>query len=44
MAVLLIAEDDENIQLLISRKLKLHYSVLCARDGREALDIIGHMA
>jgi DNA-binding response OmpR family regulator len=40
MAVILIAEDDENIQLLISRKLKQRYSVLCARDGKEALDII----
>lgn len=40
MATILMAEDDENIQLLISRRLKLSYTVLCARDGKEALDLI----
>jgi two-component system, OmpR family, response regulator len=38
VAVILIAEDDENIRLLISRRLKPYYKVLCAGDGREALD------
>ena len=40
MAVVLIAEDDENIRLFISRRLKPNFTVLCARDGKEALDLI----
>jgi DNA-binding response OmpR family regulator len=41
MAVILIAEDDENVQLLIGHRLKARYSLLTAGDGEEALDIIG---
>lgn len=40
MPVILIAEDDENIRLLISHRLKQRYAVLCARDGEEALAAI----
>lgn len=40
MAVILIAEDDSNIRLLIEARLKPHYAVVCASDGKEALDII----
>lgn len=41
MAVILIAEDDENVRLLIGQRLKAHYSILIAGDGKEALDIVG---
>jgi DNA-binding response OmpR family regulator len=37
MAVILIAEDDPNVRLLISHRLKANYEVLCAGDGRDAL-------
>jgi two-component system, OmpR family, response regulator len=40
MATILIAEDDENLQLLISRRLMAQYAVVCARDGKEALDML----
>ena len=40
MAVILIAEDDEHVQLLISLRLKPFYTVLCAADGREALEVM----
>lgn len=40
MATILIAEDDRNIQMLIAARLKLHYTIVCANDGQEALDII----
>lgn len=40
MATILIAEDDENVRLLISRRLKERYEVLCASDGKEALGIL----
>lgn len=40
MATILIAEDDRNIQLLIAARLKSHYTIICANDGQEALDII----
>ncbi len=40
MATILIAEDDKNIQLLVAARLKPHYTVVCACDGKEALDII----
>jgi len=40
MTTILIAEDDANIRLLISHRLKQCYSVLSARDGKEALDIM----
>ncbi len=41
MPVVLIAEDDENLRLLIGHKLKSRFEVLCAADGQEALDILG---
>jgi DNA-binding response OmpR family regulator len=41
MAVILVAEDDENLRLLISHRLKAKHTVLTAGDGREALSIIG---
>ena len=41
MPVILIAEDDENARLLISHRLKQRYAIVCARDGQEALDLIG---
>jgi Response regulators consisting of a CheY-like receiver domain and a winged-helix DNA-binding domain len=40
MATILIAEDDENVRLLIGHRLKSHYSVIAAADGKEALDIL----
>jgi two-component system, OmpR family, response regulator len=40
MVTILIAEDDENIQLLISHRLKSFYAILCASDGKEALDVL----
>ncbi|MCM1304764.1 MAG: response regulator transcription factor [Lachnospiraceae bacterium] len=39
MATILIVEDNENILLLTSARLKPYYSVLTAGDGKEALDI-----
>ncbi len=41
MPTVLIAEDEENMRLLISHHLKPHYAVVCAGDGQEALDIVG---
>ncbi len=40
MATVLIAEDDENIRLLVTARLKSKYTVVCAEDGLEALNII----
>lgn len=40
MATILIAEDDDNIRLLISERLKPFYTILLASDGIEALDIL----
>lgn len=40
MVVIMIAEDDPNVQLLIKQRLKAHYEVICAGDGREALEVI----
>lgn len=40
MATILIAEDDENVQILVRRRLKTHFKVLCADNGEEALKII----
>ncbi len=40
MATILIAEDDENLQLLISRKLKPFFSVLSADNGMQALQVV----
>jgi two-component system OmpR family response regulator len=40
MVVILIAEDDPNVQLLLKSRLKAHYEVICAGDGREALEVV----
>lgn len=42
MATILIAEDDKNTRLLICSRLTPNYSVLTAKDGIEALNIIDH--
>jgi len=40
MATILIAEDDKNLQLLLQARLKTHYQVICADDGKAALEVI----
>lgn len=40
MATILIAEDNDNIRLLISERLKPFYTILLASDGMEALEIL----
>ena len=40
MATILIAEDDRNMRLLTSARLADQYTVVCACDGLEALDLI----
>ncbi|SMP43217.1 response regulator transcription factor [Anoxynatronum buryatiense] len=41
MFTILVAEDDKNLQKLMAAVLKQNgYEVLCARDGREALDLL----
>ena len=40
MATLLVVEDDRNMRLLTSARLKDYYTVLTACDGEEALQII----
>ncbi len=40
MATILIAEDDKNLQLLITERLKYYYTILQASSGTEALDIL----
>ncbi len=40
MATLLIAEDDDNLRLLLERQLGKDYAVLAARDGAEAQDFL----
>lgn len=40
MATILIAEDDRNIQMLVTARLKPYYTIVCANDGQEALDIV----
>ena len=40
MATILIVEDDRNMRLLTSARLKDYYTVKCACDGAEALEII----
>ena len=40
MATILVAEDDRNMRLLTSARLKDSYTVKTACDGKEALDII----
>lgn len=40
MAVILIAEDEKNLQLLMQERLKAYYTILIASDGAEAMDIL----
>ena len=40
MATILVVEDDENTRLLTTSRLKTHFLVLTAKDGKEALDIL----
>lgn len=40
MATILIAEDNDNIRLLISERLKPFYTILLASDGIEALEVL----
>ena len=39
MATILIVEDDKNIRLLTTARLKPYYTVLTACDGEEAIDV-----
>lgn len=39
MTTILIAEDDKNTRILTAARLKPHYTVVTACDGKEALDI-----
>jgi DNA-binding response OmpR family regulator len=39
MATILIVEDDKNTQILTAARLKSNFSVICANDGQEALDL-----
>lgn len=40
MATILVVEDDKNTQLLTAARLKPYYTVVCANNGEEALDIL----
>lgn len=40
MATILITEDDKNLLLLITERLKHYYTILQANDGAEAMDIL----
>lgn len=40
MATILIVEDDKNTQLLTAARLKPYYTVVCANNGVEALEIL----
>ena len=40
MPVILVAEDDENLRLLITQRLKNLFDVIAVRDGDEALDAL----
>ena len=40
MATILLVEDNESMQLLTRAKLRGQFTVLCARDGLEALEIL----
>lgn len=39
MATILVVENNENILLLTSTRLKPYYSILTTDNGKEALDI-----
>lgn len=40
MATILIAEDDMNLQLLMTERLKHYYTILQANNGAEALELL----
>lgn len=40
MAIILIAEDEKNLQVLMKERLKNYYTILVANDGVEAMDIL----
>lgn len=40
MATLLLVEDEENMRLLTSAKLRGQFTILCAKDGVEALEVM----
>lgn len=40
MATILITEDNKNTQILIAKRLKPYFKIICACDGLEALDIL----
>jgi len=42
VAIILVAEDEKNLRLLLEARLKPLYTVLCASDGLEALEIYDH--
>lgn len=44
MPTVLLAEDDDNLRLLLSKRLKRHFNVLSAADGMEALSVLEEKA
>ncbi|MBU3099414.1 MULTISPECIES: response regulator transcription factor [Clostridium] len=40
MAIILIAEDEKNLQVLLDERLKHYYTIILANDGIEAMDIL----
>ena len=40
MATILLVEDDKNMRLLTSAKLRGQFTILCACDGAEALEVL----
>ena len=41
MATVLLVEDNESMQVLTRAKLRGQFTIFCARDGLEALEILG---
>ncbi len=44
MATILLVEDEASMRLLTSAKLKHQFTVICAQDGVEALEVLEHRA
>ena len=42
MATILLVEDDASMRLLTTAKLKHRFTMVCARDGVEALEVLEH--
>jgi len=40
MAIILIAEDEKNLQLLMEQRLKHYYTIILADDGAQAMEIL----